>query len=188
MRRAPSVVDEKERTRKAMTPYRHILCPVDFSDASHVALRWAGRFSKEIGARLSVLHVIDTALLSVGNLVATPAIFDELRRRGDEAFAPLKREPDLRGATLRISEGAPSNVIVEASNQDGVDLLVMGTHGLSGFQKFFLGSVTERVLHRAPVPLLTLSPAVEGRRTLGSRGPKEILMAIDFGPESQSVV
>jgi nucleotide-binding universal stress UspA family protein len=177
-----------------MNPYRHILCPVDFSDASRAALHWASRFSKEVAARLSVLHVLDTALLNVGNLVAAPDILAELRRRAEEAFASLKREPELAGAGFRIAEGSPADAIVEASNKEGVELLVMGTHGVSGFQKFFLGSVTERVLHRARVPLLTISPAVEERRTLNhgnheeSRGPKKILMAIDLGPESQSVV
>jgi len=68
-----------------------------------------------------------------------------------------------------------------------VDLLVMGTHGLSGFQKFLLGSVTEKVLHRAQVPLLSISPSAD-KGPHGLPDPRAILMAIDFGPESQAVV
>jgi nucleotide-binding universal stress UspA family protein len=172
-----------------MNPYRHLLCPVDFSDASRKALEWSSRFSKEIGARLTVLHVLDTALLSVGNLVAAPDIFAELRRRTDEGFAPLKKELDLKHAKFEFEEGVPEDVIVNAATERGADLVVMGTHGLSGFEKFFLGSVTEKVLHRARVPLLTLSPSVEAQRTAGSRGAgREVLMAVDLGPESQAVV
>jgi Universal stress protein family len=46
-----------------MKPYRHLLCPVDFSESSRQALEWSSRFSREVGARLTVLHVVDTELL-----------------------------------------------------------------------------------------------------------------------------
>ncbi len=171
-----------------MTAYRHLLCPVDFSESSRRALEWSSRFSKEVGARLTVLHVLDTEFLSIGNLVAVPDAFGELRRRAEEAFTALKREIDLGHADVQVVEGVPEDVLVTAANQRDVDLLVMGTHGLSGFQRFFLGSVTEKVLHRALVPLLALSPWVEQQQTIGFRAPRTIVMAIDFGPESQSVL
>ena len=170
-----------------MTPYKHLLCPVDFSDSSRRAVEWSSKFSKAVGARLTVLHVVDTGLLSLGNLVAVPNAFDELRRRAEEAVLELKRYVDLGHAAVEIAEGIPEDVVVSAANRGGVDLLVMGTHGLSGFQKFFLGSVTEKVLHRAQVPLLSLSPSAE-KRPAGVADPRAILMAIDFGPESQAVV
>jgi nucleotide-binding universal stress UspA family protein len=171
-----------------MTAYRHLLCPVDFSESSRQALEWSSRFSKEVGARLTVLHVVDTEFLSIGNLVAVPDAFGELRRRAEEALTALKREIDLGHADVEIVEGVPEDVLVTAANQRDVDLLVMGTHGLSGFQRFLLGSVTEKVLHRALVPLLALSPGVEQQQTMGFRAPRTIVMAIDFGPESQSVL
>jgi nucleotide-binding universal stress UspA family protein len=170
-----------------MTPYRHLLCPVDFSESSRRALEWSSKFSKSVGAALSVLHVVDTELLSIGNLVAVPNAFDELRQRAGEAVAQLKSEMDLAHATFEIVEGVPEAVIVDAANRGSVDLVVMGTHGLSGFQKFLLGSVTEKVLHRVNVPLLTISPNVEGRRA-ELKDPRTILMAIDFGRETQAVV
>jgi nucleotide-binding universal stress UspA family protein len=171
-----------------MTAYRHLLCPVDFSESSRQALEWSSRFSKEVGARLTVLHVVDTELLSIGNLVAVPDASGEIRRRAEEALTALKREIDLGHAEVEIVEGVPEDVLVTAANQRDVDLLVMGTHGLSGFQRFLLGSVTEKVLHRALVPLLALSPGVEQQQTMGFRAPRTIVMAIDFGPESQSVL
>jgi len=169
-----------------MTPYKHLLCPVDFSESSRRALEWSSRFSKAVGAKLTVLHVVDTDLLSIGNLVAVPNAFDELRLRAEEAVAELEREVDLTHATVEIVDGVPEDVLVSAANRRNVDLLVMGTHGLSGFQKFLLGSVTEKVLHRAQVPLLSISPRVE--ETTGGRDPRTVLMAIDFGPESQGVL
>jgi nucleotide-binding universal stress UspA family protein len=170
-----------------MTPYKHVLCPVDLSESSRRALEWSSRFSKAVGARLTVLHVVDTGLLSLGNLVAVPDAFDELRRRAEEALLELRRNFDLTHAAVEIAEGAPEDVVVRAANRGDVDLLVMGTHGFSGFQKFLLGSVTEKVLHRARVPLLSISPNVEERHA-GLPDPRAILMAIDFGPESQAVV
>ncbi len=171
-----------------MTPYRHLLCPVDFSESSRYALDWSSKFSREVGARLTVLHVLDTEYLSIGNLVAVPTALDELRRRAEEAFAALKRECDLEYAEMKIVEGIPEQVLVTAANEGDVDLVVMGTHGLSGFQKFFLGSVTERVLHRVKVPVLALSPRVRDSQTGAFPPPQTIVMAIDFGPESASVV
>jgi len=168
-----------------MTPYKHLLCPVDFSDSSRRALAWSSGFAKAVGARLTVLHVLDTGLLSLGNLVAVPDAFGELRRRAEEAILQLKRSLDLSAATVEVAEGVPDEVVVSAANRGDVDLLVMGTHGLSGFEKFFLGSVTEKVLHRVEVPLLSISPGAE---KAGPPDPRTILMAIDFGPESQAVV
>ena len=171
-----------------MNLYRHLLCPIDFSDASRKALAWSSRFSSEIGARLTVLHVIDTTLLSVGNLVAAPDVFTELRRRAEEGFAPLKNDPGLKHASFETVEGVPEDVIVKAASERASDLVVMGTHGISGFERLFLGSVTEKVLHRCRVPLLTLSPSVDEKRTSQSQGTRSVLMAVDLGPESQAVV
>ncbi len=170
-----------------MTPYKHLLCPVDFSESSRRAAEWSSRFSKAVGARLTVLHVVDTGLLAMGNLVAVPDSFDELRRRAEAAALELKRNVDLTHAAVEIVEGVPEEAVLSAANRGGIDLLVMGTHGLSGFQKFFLGSVTEKVLHRARVPLLTIAPSAE-KGPEGLPDPRSILMAVDFGPESKAVV
>lgn len=166
-----------------MTPYKHLVCPVDFSESSLRALEWSSRFSKSVGADLTVLHVVDTELLAIGNLVAVPNAFDELHRRAEEAVAGLKRKLDLAHATVEIVEGVPEDVVVDAASRGSIDLLVMGTHGLTGFQKFLLGSVTEKVLHRAKVPLLSISS-----RVTELEDPRVILLAVDFGPESQAVV
>jgi nucleotide-binding universal stress UspA family protein len=166
-----------------MTPYRHVLCPVDFSDASRRALHWSTSFAKEVDARLSLLHVIDTGALSIGNLVAVPDASRELRERAEENVASWRRERELSGTEVELVEGVPADAIARIANERDVDLLVLGTHGLSGFQKLLLGSVTEKVLHRVRVPMLTLSPSAPEDRAF-----QTVVMAIDFGPESKSVV
>jgi nucleotide-binding universal stress UspA family protein len=172
-----------------MSPYRHVLCPVDFSDASRTALAWSLAFSKDVGSRLSVLHVVDTTFLAVGNLVAVPDAARDMRRRAEEKLHEWGRELDLSrsGVDVQIVDGAAEPTIVAKANEGGVDLVVMGTHGLSGFQKLLLGSVTEKVLHRARVPMLTLSPSAHDC-VPGKPSPRTVLLAIDFGEETQAVV
>ncbi len=171
-----------------MTPYRHLLCPVDFSDISRIALEWSLRFAKDVGGRVTALHVMDTAIFAVGNLAAVPGVVPQLRQVAEEQLARWKEEMDLSHVQVELQEGAPDEAIVAASARPGVDLVVMGTHGIAGFQKFLLGSVTERVLHRIRVPLLTLSPKVEEAGGGNFVPPKTIVMGIDFGDEAGGVV
>jgi nucleotide-binding universal stress UspA family protein len=111
----------------------------------------------------------------------------ELRQRAEEQIAAWKEELDLSRARVLLLDGAPADSIVETADDSKADLLVMGTHGLSGFQKLLLGSVTEKVLHRVQKPLLSISVQSEaGEETVWA--PKKILMAVDFGAESESVV
>jgi nucleotide-binding universal stress UspA family protein len=161
---------------------------VDFSEFSRHALEWSTKFSRKIGARLTVLHVLDTEFLTVGNLVTAPYALEELRLRAEETLASMKREHDLEYADVRVVEGVPEDAVVNAANDGDVDLVVMGTHGLSGFQRLLLGSVTEKVLHRVKVPLLALSPWLRPSEPPGFRAPGIIVMAVDFGPESKNVV
>jgi nucleotide-binding universal stress UspA family protein len=167
-------------------PYRHLLCPVDFSPVSRAALEWALGFAREIGARVTVLHVVDETLLSVGNLVAVPGALEEMRQRADETVTAWKREIDFGNARVEVAEGAPAQAILSAAHRSAVDLVVMGTFGLSGFQKLLLGSVTEKVLHRVQVPLLTVSSKVGGEGL--TSGPKTLLMAIDLGEDAPLVI
>ncbi len=168
-----------------MTPYRHLLCPVDFSEMSRRALEWSLGLREEFSSELTILHVVDTELLAVGNLVAIPDAASELARRAREQFKAWSEELDVSKAQFTILEGAPAETILKATEDMDVGLLVMGTHGLTGFQRLLIGSVTEKVLHRVQVPLLTFSPRVS---TQPGFVPKTILMAVDFGPESEHLV
>lgn len=109
-----------------MTPCKHVLCRVDFSPCSLKALSRSARFSREAGARLTVLHVVDTQVLAIGNLVAVPADFDQARQRAGEAVARLKQGPDLAHASVEIAEDAPVDITTHAARHGDLDLLVMG--------------------------------------------------------------
>jgi nucleotide-binding universal stress UspA family protein len=166
------------------TPYQRILCPIDFSDISRTALAWSLELARELESELTVLHAVDSALVNVGNLVAIPGGVDELRKQAQREIDALSEGLDLSSSKLLVEEGAPANVIVSVAEKSDYDLVVMGTHGLSGLQKLLLGSVMEKVLHRVKAPLLCFS----ARMANEERAPKKILLAVDFGPETAGVI
>ena len=143
--------------------FKDVLVPVDFSDASVRALRMAVDVARTTGARLTVLHVgivphiYDTELAIVGT--PTP-VFSEL----SESMATEQRQhldrlvrdevPDDVTLSSVLREGYPPDEIIEQIAAGGHDLVVMGTHGRTGLRRALLGSVTDRVLRRAEVPVL----------------------------------
>lgn len=142
-----------------------ILAAVDFSEGSRVALEQAARLAELYGAQLSLVHVAeevpvpafyDSALVSV---YAYASGFNEHALNYLHAFAEevLGKEGALR-AKCQVETGAPASVIVKAVEEAEADLVVVGTRGLSGFRRLLLGSVAERVLRFAPVPVLVARP------------------------------
>jgi nucleotide-binding universal stress UspA family protein len=149
-----------------------------------MALTWSLDLARDLGGQLTVLHAIDTALVSVGNLVAVPDGMEQMRRLSKQQMDSLTEGMDLSSADVVVAEGVPADVIVKATEDRASDLLVMGTHGLSGLQRLLLGSVMEKVLHRVKVPLMSFCPRAPDAR----HAPKNILLAVDFGPETASVM
>ncbi len=141
-------------------PASHILCPVDFSDLSAAALRYAATLSSRLDARLTVVYA---------NSFSAPPYFTgskledlerQFRESFDEASSALHRfvGKHIPGqqAEVRVIEGPPVDAIHKAVAETGADLIVMGTHGRSGWRRFMLGSVTDRVLRESQVPVLTV--------------------------------
>jgi nucleotide-binding universal stress UspA family protein len=145
-----------------MTALRSILCPVDFSDQSRSALRWAGALGRRHRSHLTVLSAIDPLLaeaarMRLGMDLARSDIDPALREfvEGtwpDEASRPANVKYDIR-------IGNAPDVILAAAASVAPDLIVMGTHGLGGFRKWLIGSTTERVLRRTRTPLLAVPPS-----------------------------
>jgi universal stress protein A len=138
-----------------------ILVPVDFSSGSNCAVEWAQALAGAFGARLVLLHVIDTSANALiggpGGVLAPPppaALYDELRREARTAMADLAGR--TLGATPLIREGAPRQEILAVATEVHADLIVMGTHGRTGLAHLLFGSVAEHVVRHAPVPVFTI--------------------------------
>ena len=133
-----------------------VLCPIDFSPSSRGALRYAGLIAAHFGARLTLLAVNDP-LLEEADEFAGPAHLAEDTTRELERF--FKRTfshrphgiPDVR---LEVTTGKSAPEILRVSHEKGCDLIVMSSHGLTGFRKMFFGSTTERVLRETTLPVL----------------------------------
>jgi nucleotide-binding universal stress UspA family protein len=135
--------------------FKKILVPVDGSEHSTHALRYALGLSQSQGAQVVLLHSYGSIPMLIGG-EAREELTRDLREESEKLFAPFAatlREAGLE-PVLVIREGRPENVIVEEARKGGYDLIVMGSRGLSDMAGVFLGSVAHRVLAAAHCPVL----------------------------------
>ena len=149
--------------------YETILFPTDGSDASLGALDHALELAGTYDATLHVLYVVDTSY-SYGDFdgaaVDLTPVFEALREEGERTIERVEERAadagvDVVGATREDS--AVHRSIVEYAEEADVDLIVMGTHGRRGLNRWLLGSVTERVVRAADAPVLTVRTSAESR-------------------------
>jgi nucleotide-binding universal stress UspA family protein len=142
---------------------KRVLVPVDFSGGAEAAFQYAVRLAKPFGAAIDVLHVVEPPRY-VGPLVpmlggAAVPLPDFTRSMAagelDEFLAAHRADTPvpLQG---RLELGDPASVIVRVAADDHYDLIVMGTHGRTGVSHFLVGSIAEKVVRRAPCPVLTV--------------------------------
>jgi nucleotide-binding universal stress UspA family protein len=166
-----------------------ILCPVDFSEFSAYALQASAALATRHGADVTAVHVSPPSLPPAAAfpevpaiLTMTPAVRQRLQAELDRFVSPA-RERGTCVATV-LEEGAVVTGILRQAELRGADLIVMGTHGVSGFERWILGSVTEKVLRKAPCPVLTVSGPREG--AAAEPAPfRDILCALDLADSSR---
>lgn len=166
---------------------RHVLCPVDFSDISQHALDHAAAIAHWYQAPLTLLHVFATVpTMDVPPLVLEDADRACLERsiRKMAARVPADVRVDVR---VEQAEHVHSEVLRQLA-ATGADLLVLGTHGRSGFQRLFLGSVTEKVIRKATCPTLVVPPRVADVPPDAPVHFKRILCGVDFSESSLSAL
>jgi nucleotide-binding universal stress UspA family protein len=150
---------KENRSHKEKTMFTHILIPTDGSECSQVAVRKGIELAKLTTGSITFLHVIDISIERMISTWALPVIADEmavLEREGSKALAwalELARGAGVEAAT-KILRGHPAPAIVEIGKEH--DLIIMGTHGLRGLERMFLGSVADGVLHQSQTPILVL--------------------------------
>jgi len=148
--------------------FRSILCPVDFSSHSRAALQHAVATAHRFNGRVTAMFVNDPLLLiAAGRSSAGQRQFVEQTRvelaqfvrRSIAAVPPIQNDIEFV-----VTTGNPADEILRVAKRVRSDLIVIGTQGLSGFQKWFFGSTTEQVLRRVTIPVLAIPPSKRTRQ------------------------
>jgi nucleotide-binding universal stress UspA family protein len=141
---------------------RHILVPTDFSDGSTCAFETAVAMALDSGAKLTLFHVnhVPTTVFPDVILPLSPEIQRDLEHSVQLILDQWCERARAAGvdADTRTVFGATPNEICIAAEQLAADLIVIGTHGRGGLSHALLGSVAEKVVRKAPCPVLTVRP------------------------------
>lgn len=136
-----------------MSMLKKILAPTDFSEISATGVRYACQLAKDVGAELIILNVV---VLDESNTVSKQDI--ERHKARLDNFVSEKVADASVGLKIRqlVNAGQPFGAIVDCAEKEGVDLIVMSSHGRSGLSRMLIGSVTDKILRGAPCPVLVV--------------------------------
>ena len=141
---------------------KHILVPVDFSDFSMDAIKYASELAKSWNAQITLLNVIEEAVLPTVYGVEPTSVFhaDHLFKESTKMIENLKSKSlgDYEKVEAKVIIGHAAFSITEYANENDVDLIVIPTHGLTGLKRFLMGSVAEHVVRNAQCAVLTVKP------------------------------
>ena len=177
-----------------MIEIRRILCPVDFSEHSRRALDHAVAIARWYRSTITALHVVSA--VPVAAYAPGPLVYEPLLLTGpdrDQLQANLERFVDAEAAPgvaieCRVREGVAATEILDEAVEMDADLVTIGTHGRSGFERLVLGSVAEKVLRKARCPVLTVSAAQPDAVPAAAVVFKRILCAVDFSDSSMQAM
>lgn len=145
-----------------MIELKRILVPTDFSDHSQGSMNYGCSLAEKFGAELHVLHVLQDLVAMVPEPgLAFPPPGDYMQELEESATRSLEELPGDAGSGLenivrKVRQGPPFLEIIRYAQENEIDLIVLGTHGRSGLAHMLLGSVAERVVRKAPCPVLTV--------------------------------
>lgn len=155
------------RKELTMFPLKRIIAPTDFSEPSVEGLRNAIELAEKFNAELTIVYVIEPPVWSGLAYSPTgynpPDITESLKEEATKNMDKLRSElvPEHVPCHLLILEGKPADQVVRLSIEQAANLIVIATHGYSGFHRFVFGSVTERVVRTATCPVLTIRPQIQ---------------------------
>jgi nucleotide-binding universal stress UspA family protein len=142
--------------------WKHIICAVDFSEASRTALRVAAEESAESGADLVLVYAWVPPVYFVGEMIGLPAgVIADMVGTAERELEAWKTEAIGFGAKkvrAELLHGAPWHEIVQLAKREGADLIVLGTHGRTGIKHALIGSVAEKVVRHSPCAALVVPP------------------------------
>ncbi len=168
--------------------FKKILVPVDFSDCSNKALEYAILFGEKYGAELTLFHVIALFQEDVGEAERMQELENIVKKQEAKIRKEMsgsKEKVTSRGVSVHtvIQRGInPADTILEFLGENDFDLVIMGTHGRTGLKHVLQGSVAEKVVRLAPVPVLTI------HRDVQKYDFDDILVPVDFSVHSLKAV
>jgi universal stress protein A len=145
-----------------MIEVKKILAPTDFSDHARGAVKWACLLAEKFGAELHLLHVLPEAIPAGPDLMLAPSVppdfYGESEARADEALRKVidPAWAEVPAVAIAVRWGSAVEGVTDYAEQQGVDLIVVATHGRTGLSHVLLGSVAERIVREAPCPVLTI--------------------------------
>lgn len=124
-----------------MLQFHSILHPTDFSPGSAEAFRYACALARDCGARLIVLHVLESAAATVGEAALVPFHLEEARQLAQKNIEEIRAIDTEIPLEKILREGAAPSVILDVADEFDADLIIRGTHGRTGLKRLFLGGV-----------------------------------------------
>jgi universal stress protein A len=150
----------KSVTDGATIAIKKILAPTDFSPASKKALEYALHFAGEAHSEITLLHILESVVPLTFEGISMPALAPETESSEAEkrlkALVASVRGRGIASVRAMFRRGIASHEIVEVAKELDVDLIVMATHGYTGWKHFAIGSTAERVVRAAPCPVLVV--------------------------------
>ena len=173
-----------------MIEIQRILCPIDFSDCSRRAVDHAIAIARWYGSTVTALHVFSPAPVAAygsGPVIFEPMVLTAVDRdqllADTKAFIESEKAPGVPLDAV-VREGQAAAEILNQAASMNADLLVIGTHGRSGFERLLLGSVAERVLRKASCPVLTVPKRLPDAVPAGPVLYKRVVCPVDFSDSS----
>ncbi|MFC2103014.1 universal stress protein [Bacteroidota bacterium] len=146
---------------------KKVLVPIDFSDYSKSALKYAVNFSTQFNADIILVYVVEPVIyppdFSMGQ-IALPSVNTEWDIKAKEELDKLAKSeiPENVKVTTILKTGKPFLEIIETASEENADLIIIATHGHSGVEHILFGSTAEKVVRKAPCPVLTLREPIKG--------------------------
>lgn len=133
--------------------YQDILLPTDGSEESEAAVKHAEELAEKFDSKIHIIYVVD-----ITRGVGDPGFqshLDEMKELGKDAAEDIAKQLEDTEVETTVTVGLPHQEINEYVEENGIDVITMGSHGRSGLNRFLLGSVTEKVLRTTTTPVLT---------------------------------
>ncbi|WP_254270997.1 universal stress protein [Haloarcula marina] len=136
--------------------YSRILVPTDGSPGTASAIEHAVEHARTYDATLHTLYVVDTTIAADAGVAGVYGALEDTGREAIDAVRTAAARAGVDAAEASLARGAPYRVILDYVDENDIDLVVMGTHGRRGLERYLLGSTTEKVVRLADVPVLTV--------------------------------